>query len=62
LQIMMYEEILKAIDKSVCYTDTINMNSNKEQLKDNYNRVSSRRRVGNTKGNIWKTNRRNRSI
>lgn len=38
------------------------MYSNKEQLKENYNKVMSKRVVGTTKGVLWKSLRRNRAI
>jgi hypothetical protein len=36
--------------------------SNTTELKENYNKLTSKRVVGKTKGNIWKSNRRNRAI
>jgi hypothetical protein len=38
------------------------MNSNKESLKENYNRINAKRSIGKSKGNVWKSKRRNSSI
>lgn len=38
------------------------MNSNKEALKENYNNLNTKRSIKNTKGVMWKSNRRNKSI
>ena len=38
------------------------MNSNKESLKENYNKLNNKRKVGSAKGNVWKGSRRNKSI
>ena len=38
------------------------MNSNKEQLKENYNKLTSKRKISNSKGVVWKSNRRNRAV
>lgn len=36
------------------------MNNNVNSLKENYNKVVSKRLVGQTKGKIWNNNRRNK--
>lgn len=36
--------------------------SNVEQVKENYNKVQSKKKIGSSKGNLWKSNRRNRPI
>lgn len=38
------------------------MNDNKEQLKENYNKLTAKRKISSSKGLVWKSNRRNRAI
>ena len=37
-------------------------NNNVNSLKENYNKIIAKRLVGLTKGNVWKSNRRNKAI